>query len=358
MYNNYQNILFGKIYTYHKYSMSLKLENISFQYKKNKLFALQNVNLDIATGDIAGILGHSGCGKSTLLQIITGIRKPSSGKIFLHNRAIHPDLSPEHRKVGMIFQSPSLFPHKTVIENIIFAIPDTLSYKQKQEQAYHYLNLVEMEKYATFLPSMISGGQQQLVTLARAFAHQAKILLLDEPFNSLDIHLRKQMLEKTCEIIKKAKLTTLLVTHDPSEALQVSDKIYIMQTGHIQEAVTPDEAYINPIDLKTAQFFGCVNKIYGSRKDKFIETQWGSIQVPSNDHNIYSRPEALYIINHTEHQTTAEGTVVRKHIFNQNIQVLIGQYKYWVKTSIHNIPDIGDKVLVSLDPKQLLFFNH
>ncbi|MDV3196065.1 MAG: ABC transporter ATP-binding protein [Candidatus Phytoplasma stylosanthis] len=240
--------------------MGIILQNVSkiFINKKDKkkYYAVNKVNLDISTGELISLLGPSGCGKSTILYIIAGLIQANEGKILFDGKDV-TNINPEKRGIGLVFQNYSLYPHMTVRQNIIFPLQNLKFSKNKIEEEVKRISvLASIEDYLDKKPSELSGGQQQRVSLARALIKNPKILLLDEPLSNLDTRLRFKMREEIRRIQKKTKITAIFVTHDQEEAMSISDKIYVMNNGIIQQQDTPEQIYDNPVNLFVASFLG------------------------------------------------------------------------------------------------------
>ncbi|HCE59241.1 MAG TPA: ABC transporter ATP-binding protein, partial [Wolbachia sp.] len=196
----------------------------------------------------------SGCGKSTILKLIAGIENPGSGSIVINDRLVASNkasVAIEERNIGLIFQHSALFPHKTVIENVIFAIKK-FTKKEKYNTALEILKLLNIEKYENAYPRVLSGGQQQLVAIARVIAQNPDIVLLDEPFSNLDILLKRQIRQYILSLFKKKNIPVLMVTHDPQEALEVADFIYVIRNGKVIQSGTSSD--ISKDDM-LARFF-------------------------------------------------------------------------------------------------------
>jgi len=204
----------------------LRVRELCFAYNPNEP-VLEHVNLDVRQGEVHCILGPSGCGKSTLLRLVCGLERVHSGTISVSgsvvaDRSCH--VPPERRPIGMVFQDLALFPHKTVRNNVLFGI------KRGHRRARHriadqLLERVAMSQFADRMPHTLSGGQQQRVALARALATTPEVMLLDEPFSSLDANLRAQLRDELLDVLRTADVATLMVTHDPSEASAVADEV-------------------------------------------------------------------------------------------------------------------------------------
>ncbi|WP_168464365.1 ABC transporter ATP-binding protein [Wolbachia endosymbiont of Ctenocephalides felis wCfeT] len=233
------------------------VNNISYFYNNQDDFALSNINIEVKKGNVVCLLGHSGCGKSTILKLITGIENPKSGTIFINDRLVagnKTSIAIEDRNVGLIFQHSALFPHKTVVENITFAVKN-VSKAEKYKIALSILQLLNIEKYENMYPNVLSGGQQQLVAIARVMAQNPEVVLLDEPFSNLDILLKRRIRQHILSLFRRKNIPVLMVTHDPQEALEVADFIYVMRDGRIIQSGISSDIYNQPKDDTLARFF-------------------------------------------------------------------------------------------------------
>lgn len=213
--------------------MSIQMKNLSFKYESKEPYLFESFNYTINSGTILGILGESGSGKSTLLRLIAGLELPNSGEIFINDFKIVGNktfIPPEEREVGMVFQDYALFPHMTVKKNILYGLKKHDFPKKRLKEV---LTLVKMEGYEKRYPHELSGGQQQRIALARALAPEPKLLLLDEPFSSLDYALQLKIRTELKTILKKAKVTTILVTHNKENCRAIADDIINLKEGKI-----------------------------------------------------------------------------------------------------------------------------
>jgi len=225
--------------------------------------ALKDVSLTIPTGELVALLGPSGSGKTTLLRIIAGLEVPEGGSVFLDGEDA-TDRSASRRKVGLVFQHYALFRHMTVFENVAFGLkvrPRKVRLPRGEIKAkvHKLLSLVQLESLASRYPSQLSGGQRQRVALARALAVEPKVLLLDEPFGALDAKLRKELRRWLRRLHDELHTTSVFVTHDQEEALEVADHVVVMNEGQVEQVGTPEEVYNRPATPFVMNFLGNVN---------------------------------------------------------------------------------------------------
>ena len=225
-----------------------------------EVVAVNDFTFEIPDGKLIGLLGPSGCGKSTTLYMISGLQKPTSGKIFFGDDDV-TELSTENRGIGLVFQNFALYPHMTVKQNILFPLQnlkgeDRLTKEEMQERAYNAAKLVQIDELMDRKPNELSGGQQQRVAIARALVKMPRVLLLDEPLSNLDARLRLQTREEIRRIQKETGITTVFVTHDQEEAMSISDMIVVMKLGVVQQIGKPQEVYDDPPNLFVAKFLG------------------------------------------------------------------------------------------------------
>ncbi len=258
--------------------MKVVLQNLTKIFPGRKktdaaVVAVNDFTFAIPDGELIGLLGPSGCGKSTALNLISGLQKPTSGKIFFGEDDV-TDLPAENRGVGLVFQNYALYPHLTVKQNIIFPLQnlkgkDKLTKAEMEEKAYAIAKLVQIDGLMDRKPSELSGGQQQRVAIARALVKMPRVLLLDEPLSNLDARLRLQTREEIRRIQQETKITTVFVTHDQEEAMSISDRIVVMQAGVVQQVGKPQDVYDDPVNLFVAKFLGTppINVFDGTVKD-------------------------------------------------------------------------------------------
>ena len=246
--------------------MKVTLQNLTkiFPSRDKKsgkeVVAVNDFTFEIPDGKLIGLLGPSGCGKSTTLYMISGLQKPSAGKIFFGDDDV-TDLPTENRGIGLVFQNYALYPHMTVKQNILFPLQnlkgkDKMSKEAMLERAEEAAKLVQIDELMDRKPNELSGGQQQRVAIARALVKMPRVLLLDEPLSNLDARLRLQTREEIRRIQKETGITTIFVTHDQEEAMSISDMIVVMKLGVVQQIGKPQEVYDDPKNLFVAKFLG------------------------------------------------------------------------------------------------------
>lgn len=257
----------------------LTVEQVSHSYHSEPV--LRQVDLRIAAGEVVCLLGPSGCGKTTLLRCIAGLEPLRGGQISMADQVVSTPrrtLPPERRGVGMVFQDFALFPHKNVCDNVAFGLRG-FARGQRDERVRETLKRVQAENLYDAWPHQLSGGQQQRVALARALAPQPRLMLMDEPFSGLDATLRRSLRHDARLLLKEVGIATLLVTHDGEEALQMADRVVLMNHGRIVLDGPPEEVWRNPIDVFSAAFFGDCSVIRAQVNDATVAV--GPLRVPT-----------------------------------------------------------------------------
>ncbi|MEM9840711.1 MAG: ABC transporter ATP-binding protein [Pseudomonadota bacterium] len=253
--------------------MSFAFEKISHAYGTQNV--LDDISLIAQPGDITCLFGPSGCGKTTLLRLAAGLMPVQSGQITLDGQLLcdrRNNPSPENRPVGLVFQEGALFPHMTVAENIGFGVQDRQRRPEVVRMLIEQIGLTGREE--TY-PDALSGGQQQRVALARALAPEPQVILLDEPFASIDVVFRRALREETRRILKARNAVAILVTHDPDEAVEIGDSIAVMAGGQIAQHAQPTDLYDQPATAEVAELFGRGQRIVAHRTADGIQTPWG-----------------------------------------------------------------------------------
>lgn len=243
---------------------------------------LRKVSLSLTPGEVVCLLGESGSGKSTMLRVAAGIQHVVGGEVLVNDQVVSsPEVfvPPQKRGVGLMFQDFALFPHMTVLQNAQFGISG-LPATDARNQAKAALARVGLEKRENDYPHMLSGGQQQRLALARAIAPRPGILMLDEPFSSLDARLRETVREEAMAILRETRATTLIVTHDPEEAMVLADRIALLRNGRIIQFDSATAIYDHPADLDAARFLSPLTEIEGTVADGRVDTTLGSVPTP------------------------------------------------------------------------------
>jgi sulfate transport system ATP-binding protein len=276
--------------------VSIQVSNICKSY--GSFTALDDISLEVKSGELVALLGPSGCGKTTLLRVIAGLEFAEQGRVEFHGEDA-TRRSARERQVGFVFQHYALFRHMTVFENIAFGLrvrPRALRPRNEEikKRVSDLLALVQLDNLAQRFPSQLSGGQRQRVALARALAVEPKVLLLDEPFGALDAQVRIELRRWLKRLHSEIHVTTVFVTHDQEEALEVADRVVIMNHGKVEQIGTPEEVYDSPANPFVYNFLGTVNLFHGRM------SEMGSL-VPehSNSHDApvtgYVRPHDLIV---------------------------------------------------------------
>lgn len=349
----------------------LALKDLGLSLDGQKI--IRDLSFTVEDGDLVCLLGPSGCGKTTTLRIIAGFERPDNGSLAINDQIVSDKnqiLPPHKRDIGYLFQDFALFPHLTVRENIGFGLKNRKS-KAAQARIEEVLEQVRLTDHADKFPHMLSGGQQQRVALGRALAPSPKLLLLDEPFSGLDTSLRDQIRDETLFILKNLGVTTLMVTHDPEEAMLLADQIILMREGQVVQAGSPEDLYLNPSDAFTVEFFGDTNKLKGKVKDGLVETQLGRLEAGNNlpegtEVNVLVRPEGLKLKDADPQNMNASEPI---HVCgiqylgrSSLVQLGVGKHGtpheiYKARLPGHFVASDAHYLDVDIDPKQVFVFS-
>jgi len=265
---------------------------------------LNNISLTVSAGELVCLLGPSGCGKTTLLRIAGGMETLQEGTVTIDEEVVAEagsQLPSEDRRIGYMFQDYALFPHLTILGNVAFGL-----FQQEKavatKRAMEMLGQVGMAQHAEKHPHMLSGGEQQRVALARALAPEPRLMLLDEPFSGLDTNMRARIREETLSVLKQNNVATLMVTHDPEEAMFMADRIQVLgESGRILQAGRPEDIYYRPADEYVARLFGHMNVIDGIVSEGDLNSSFGTIQVEDAEDGrpvrLLIRPEGVTLSN-------------------------------------------------------------
>ena len=308
--------------------MSIQVKNIHKQF--GDFVALDNISLDFPSGELVALLGPSGCGKTTLLRMIAGLDTPDSGQIILDGE----DASQTHvreRQVGFVFQHYALFRHMNVFDNIAFGMrmkPKSMrpSKAQIEQKVHELLRLVQLDWLADRLPTQLSGGQRQRIALARALAVEPRVLLLDEPFGALDAKVRKDLRRWLRRLHDELHITSIFVTHDQEEALEVADRIVLMNAGHVEQIGTAEEVYRHPATPFVYGFLGSVNLFHGRVTGEHVQV--GEHRLPNTaelEQNAsviaFARPHELDILANTQKADGVRAQITRILSFNAHSKI-------------------------------------
>ena len=274
----------------------LKVESITKHFADTPV--VKDVSFTVYPGEIFALLGPSGCGKTTTLRIIAGFESADTGTISIAERLLANDdvhISPELRGIGLVFQDYALFPHKNVLDNVAFGLRKVPK-KTRRERATEVLDMVGMKDFQARLPHHLSGGEQQRVALARSIIARPQLLLLDEPFSSLDPGLRQTTRDEVRALLKGEGISAILVTHDQEEALSFAERLAVMKDGTVEQIGTPEAVYQQPETAYVADFLGQTNFINAYVKDGIAETPFGRVAVDgaaTGEMLLSIRPECL-----------------------------------------------------------------
>ena len=257
--------------------VAASVRGVSKRFEKARV--LEDISFDVAEGESLVLLGASGSGKTTILRIIAGLEQPETGRVILHGKDV-TDLPARERGVGVIFQAYALFPRMTVEKNIGYGVKiRRRPRKERKETVNRLLKLVQLEEHRKKYPWQLSGGQQQRVAIARTLAYKPQVLLFDEPFGALDAQTRVHLRREIRALLKQVKVPSVFITHDQEEALELGDRIAVLNEGHLEQVGTPDEVYNHPATEFVATFLGAANLLLGVVSGGAVEI--GTARVPA-----------------------------------------------------------------------------
>ncbi len=355
--------------------MKVVLENLTKIFPnrnrkiKTEVVAVDDFTFEIPDGTLVGLLGPSGCGKSTTLNLISGLEKPTRGKVFFGDTDV-TDLEPEDRGVGLVFQNYALYPHLTVKNNIMFPLKNFRGDKKltkdvMEKKVLEAAKLVQIDTLMDRKPGELSGGQQQRVAIARALVKEPKVLLLDEPLSNLDARLRLQTREEIRRIQRETKVTTIFVTHDQEEAMSISDIIVVMKEGVVHQIGKPQDVYDDPKNLFVAKFLGTppINVFKGNVRDGMICIGGKPVlkAEKTDDCEVFVgiRPEGFIVDENGKLELNLKGlevmgrdtTIVSTHEASENVEIRS------IVSAETTITAGKEKVKFSLKPMKTFIFN-
>jgi iron(III) transport system ATP-binding protein len=325
---------------------AIELRGVTKRY--GAVVAVDGVDLVVEAGEFLTLLGPSGCGKSTLLRIVAGFEEPDAGTVRLFGRDVG-GVAPERREVGLVFQHLALFPHLDVAGNVAYGLRSS-SRAERRERVRELLELVDLRGAERRYPDQLSGGQAQRVALARALAPRPRVVLLDEPFSSLDTTLRASLRAEVRSILRAAGVTAILVTHDQDEALSLGDAVGVMFDGRIVRHGPPREVYADPRSAEVAVFVGDANRVPGTPGDGFIDTELGRLPLPAGAATVaLVRPEQVAV----ERDPAGAATVIDVEYYghDQAVAVRLGSgLVVRARLATDRAFQPGDRVRVTASP--------
>ena len=344
-------------------TMQLEVKDVAVAY--NACPVVKDINFSLQPGEIGCLLGPSGCGKTSLLRAIAGFEPVKHGEIRLHDKTVSlpgNSVPTEKRRVGMVFQDFALFPHLSVEKNIAFGLKH-LSKKQRNERVDELLKLVGLEHLKQAQPHQLSGGQQQRIALIRAMAPRPNILLMDEPFSSMDAELREQLAREVRELLKRDGITAILVTHDQLEAFAMADVIAVLGNGELHQWDSGYQIYHNPADRFVADFIGQGVMLSGKViDDQRIDTEMGMIQgtlpdncTPGSQIEMLLRPDDVLHDDDSETKLEVTAKAFRGAEYLYSLALPSGKLILCLVQSHHN-HRIGERIGIKLAVEDLAVF--
>lgn len=324
------------------------------RFGTNQLPTIKNVSFSVYPGEIFALLGPSGCGKTTTLRIIAGFEQADTGTVIMDKQILSDAdtyVPPESRGIGFVFQDYALFPHKNVFQNVAFGLRKATK-RVRRERALDVLGMVGLTQLQTRMPHHLSGGEQQRVALARAIIARPKLLLLDEPFSSLDPGLRQTTRDEVRALLKAAGISAVLVTHSQEEALSFAERLGVMKEGTLEQVGTPEVVYRQPKTAYVADFLGQTNFIEAYVQNGFAQTPFGRVKVDgqvAGDVLLSIRPECLKMLASDSWNSGAKtgriiGQAFKGHDYTYHVEV-DGQH-YSVQTDYNCLFQVGDTVVL------------
>ncbi|MDC3073415.1 ABC transporter ATP-binding protein [Prochlorococcus sp. AH-716-O13] len=337
---------------------ALIIDDLHHKYDNQKIsnWILNSINLKVEKGELLGLLGPSGCGKTTLLRLIAGFEYPLKGRIILNDREIsnkYRILTPEKRKIGMVFQDYALFPHLTVLENAMFGLKD----KKSKSRVDFLINFVGLDKLLNRYPHELSGGQKQRLAIARALAPGTNFILLDEPFCSLDMHVKLKLRSELPNILRSCNASGLMVTHDPEEAMSICDKVAVMNEGKIHQIDSPIKLLESPKTIFVSSFILGNNILNLKKEENAFSCCIGEIKASlvgkNNIKFISISPKFIFI----ERSNNGQALIVSKEFLGEYFiyKISIKGETLRVRTKINKNYSVGDKCFISI-AKDSFFF--
>jgi iron(III) transport system ATP-binding protein len=343
------------------FAASLTLEHVQRRFGAS--WALRGLSLDVAPGEIVCLLGPSGCGKTTLLRIVSGIEKPTAGRVLINDLEMAGPsrfVPPEERNVGLMFQDFALFPHLRIIDNVAFGLKP-LGREQARREAFAVLARVGMGRYAEEYPHTLSGGEQQRVALARALVPRPAVMLMDEPFSGLDVQLREDIQNETLALLRETRATCIMVTHHPEEAMRLADRIAVMRAGRLVQVGKAAELYRDPADLFVARLFSEINEVPWTVEGGALRTPLGTFWVPE----LAEGDRAVLCLRQRAIRLAPAGEGIEARVLHVKflgdaalLDVGVQGFETPLKALVREseVPPQGQEVAITLDPERMLVF--
>jgi len=354
----------------------IEIQNLFKRFKK--VVAINHINLEVGQGEMLTLLGPSGCGKTTTLRCIAGLERPDEGDIVIDGKPMLSQgfVQPSKRGIGMVFQNYAVWPHMKVLNNIVYGLKlKRMSKSEIDQKAQQVLAMVGLDGLEDRYPSQLSGGQQQRVALARALVGNPKVLLLDEPLSNLDAKLREELRFEIKSLVRRMGITSVYVTHDQAEAMVISDRIVVMESGNVVQIGTAQEIYAQPANRFVADFIGTMNfmpgRIVGVLPDTheaYVRTQFsdkvrcvtpGGKAVKAGDEVFASiRPEDVQIsdASNSAGDNLIKGTIAHRAYLGNFLYFFVNVNDTMIRVQVsHNVPlEEGQELNLVLDPQKCM----
>jgi len=345
-----------------------------------KVVAVNHIRLEVNEGELLTLLGPSGCGKTTTLRCIAGLEKPEGGDIIIDGKSMLSQgfVEPSKRGIGMVFQNYAVWPHMKVYKNIVYGLKlQKMPGREIREKAQQILDLVGLDGLEDRYPAQLSGGQQQRVALARALVRNPKVLLLDEPLSNLDAKLREELRFEIKSLVRRMGITSVYVTHDQAEAMVISDRIAVMDSGNVVQIGNPEEIYKKPANKFVADFIGTMNFIAGEivqalpdSDTVYVRTEFSEKMLCKKSDTISAQGEKVYVsIRPEDVEIVSEPPQAGKNLFKGTIahKAYLGNFLYFflsvngsmIRAQVpHYLPqDEGQELCVFLNPQKCMILS-
>ena len=350
----------------------IEIQNLFKRFKN--IVAVNHIQLEVNKGEMLTLLGPSGCGKTTTLRCIAGLEKPEEGDIVIDGKPMLSEgfVQPSKRGIGMVFQNYAVWPHMKVFNNIVYGLKlQKISRKSIQEKAQEVLELVGLDGLEERYPAQLSGGQQQRVALARALVRNPKVLLLDEPLSNLDAKLREELRFEIKSLVRRMGITSVYVTHDQAEAMVISDRIAVMDSGNVVQIGTAQEIYKEPANQFVADFIGTMNFMSGEvvqilPDTVYVRTEFSEkmlcktsgITATTPGEKVYAsiRPEDVEVFSEPpqSRENLFKGTIVHKAYLGNFLFFFVSVNETMLRVQVpHHLPqEEGEELYLFLNPQK------